>query len=120
MAQRYDIGFDAATGPVWSGTAIAITFAMTTPTNISGWNVLVSFKRTASDNAFIKQYSTALANVTVVDAVNGVWSISMSRTDTLLFTGTPGVYVYSFERTDGGSETVLSYGQFKVDRKVNS
>ena len=110
MAVRYDIG--SQTDPVWSGTAVSITWTLTPTQNTAGWTTLVTFKRTASDNSAIKTYSPGGSN-------NGVWTITMTRADTLLF-AQPGTYVYSLERVDTGQEAVLTYGNFQVDRKVNS
>lgn len=120
MAQKFDIGSgNVASAPVFSGTDITLQFSMTPVTNVTGWTVLLSFKKNVSDNTFIKQYATG-SGVTVTDVGNGVWSVNISRADTLLFTVVPGTYCYSFERTDSGFATVLVYGAFQVDRKVNS
>lgn len=120
MAQRFDIGSgNPASSPVFIGTDITLQFSMTTATNVSGWTVVLTFKKNASDNTPIKQYSTATGGLSITDGANGVWSAPMSRADTLLF-APPGTYVYDLERTDNGSATVLSYGFFQTDRKVNS
>lgn len=116
MAEQTNIG--SPTQPVFSGTAIVLQFSMTPVTNVTGWSVLLSFKHTVNDTIFIKQYTVG-TGIVVTDVVNGVWSVPMSRADTLLFAA-PGTYVYSFERTDNGAETVLAYGKFQVDKKVNS
>lgn len=119
MAQHFDIGaLNTLTGPVFSGTNITLQFTMTPATSVAGWGVALTFRQTVSSNAIIKQYTTGGGGITITDSTNGVWSVQMSRADTLLF-GTSGTYAYDFKRTDVGSEAVLTYGAFQVSQTVN-
>ncbi len=118
MAINFDIGSinPASGGPVWAGTAITLVFSLTnspqTMPDTSTWTVMLTFKKSRYDNSVIKQYM-------VPSSSTGTWTQPMTRADTLLFS-VPGTYEYDFERVDVGSEAVLTWGKFQIDRKVNS
>lgn len=114
MAEKVDIGdLNSPGGPIFGGTNVTFQFTLTSPRNVSGWTVRLYIKQQATD-------TTALLTKTptAIDVVNGIWTQTLTKADTLFLTNSPGTYVYSFERIDNGAEDVLTYGKLQITRKV--
>lgn len=90
------------------GEDLTLSVTMTPTTDITGW----TFEFTARDpvgNAtkFLEKLDAAF---TIDNAAGGVFSVSISDTDTDTVSPTTGQIDYSIKRMDAGSETVLTYG----------
>lgn len=103
MAQTNHITF-------YRGEDIILQFTMDPVQDITGWTLLFTLKADAQD-------PTALVSKagSIVSAPNGVFSVSLSSSDTNL---TPAQYVYDVWRTDAGSKAVLSKGTFTIEQGV--
>jgi hypothetical protein len=101
---------------IYKGEAVIQPFThvlegTTTPVNITGWTITFTLKRKSTDTA-------ALLTVTgaVVSGSAGTYTISLTHAQTAaLYAGT---YTYDIQRTDAGSEAVISIGTFTVSQEV--
>lgn len=110
MATRTDFQFER-------GQAITIVQSLASPQSILGWTFSFTVRSSpTSSTALITK--TSSDGISVIDAINGAWSISLSASDTSSSTTMPaGTYYWHTERTDSGSETVLSYGKMLITEK---
>ncbi len=92
----------------YKGEAVTITAAPLVQTNITGWTLLATFKEKPGDNA-------ALLTVpgVITDAPNGIFTVSLTSTQTKTTLGT-GLLYWDIFRTNAGSETALSVGRFEI------
>lgn len=82
----------------------------TTPVDITTWTIVCTVRRKSAGNVLL----TPL--VTITSSFQGLYNISLTHAQTLSLNA--GVYVYDIQRTDGGSEAVLSIGSFTVQQEV--
>lgn len=105
MAQVVDIS-------LYSGSAYTLRFVMTPATNVTGWTTVWTLKQHPSDSSALMQKTPSTS-----DALNGVWSVNLQRSDTLILV--PGTYYYDLKRIDASNETELTTGQLVSLRSVN-
>lgn len=96
---------------VYKGEDVGITDSMSPVTNITGWSLQFTLRRYYGDAAAVLT-KTIGAGITVTDATNGVFKVSIASADTANLT--PGVYVYDVERADAGNRTVLTIGYLNI------
>jgi hypothetical protein len=83
----------------------------TTPVNITGWTITFTLKRKATDTSAL-----LTATAQIVSGSAGTYTISLTHAQTAaLYAGT---YAYDIQRTDTGSEAVISIGIFSVSQEV--
>jgi hypothetical protein len=99
-----------------AGEAVVLTVTMDTPPagGISGWALAFYLKQKYPDLAALVT-KTGGSGITVTDAVNGVFTVTLATADT---DQTPGNYVYDVWRTDSGQETALAHGRFSIGPAV--
>jgi hypothetical protein len=99
-----------------AGEAVVLTVTMDTPPagGISGWALAFYLKKAYTD-AVALVTKTSGSGITVTDAVNGVFTVTLATADT---DQTPGNYVYDVWRTDSGQETALAHGRFSIGPAV--
>lgn len=103
MAQLNDV-------TIYKGEATLLQFTMTPVQNIAGWTIVLTVKLHQTDTT-----SVLSIPATVTDPTNGVFTVSLSHSNTNIRATT---YYYDVQRTDSGSEAVLSIGAFTVTQEV--
>ena len=83
----------------------------TTPVDITTWTLFCSIRRRAGDT---RPILTPI--VTITSAFQGLYNILVTHGQ--LLTLQAGVYAYDIQRTDSGSEAVVSIGSFVVRQEV--
>lgn len=89
--------------------AVQLNFTMTPTTDITGWTISFCLKATPTDAAILTVAGS------VVSAAAGTFKVNLSKAN---LTQPAGVYVYDVQRTDSGSEAVLSIGAFNLKSSV--
>jgi hypothetical protein len=107
MAQLNNIG---GTNSPFKGEALTLSFTMTPVTNITGWTITFTLKRAQTDPVAVKTQAAV-----IVSGPAGTFTVSLLKADTNI---KPGTYYYDVQRTDGGSEAVLSIGTFTITQEV--
>lgn len=97
---------------VYKGSAPTLRFTMNPVEDITGWNIQLTVKKKATDPD-ADQILNIPASIT--DAAAGQFDVVLTHDDLDL---PARVYVYDVQRVDGGSEDVLSIGQFTVLQEV--
>lgn len=119
MASNINIGGD---GSLFIGEdktfRLEVLDSSEAPVDISGWTIklLVRLLETTAEPLLEKTASisgsfNADRNVNTQRAVVEVADTELSEDDF-----DPRIYRYSFKRTDDGSETILAYGNFRLQR----
>lgn len=103
MAELNDIAF-------FRGEAVALTFTMTPTTDITGWGIEFTLRNNANDASALLQVAGVL-----LTPGSGIFEILLTHAQTV---GLLGNYAYDIQRTDGGSEAVLSIGTLTVSQEV--
>lgn len=86
------------------------------PVNITGWTITVVISLTPTSAAlFTKTPATISGSYNAVRASN-TQRASVGLTDTELATLTKGKYTWSAKRDENGSESILAWGSFVVQR----
>lgn len=106
MAQLNDIT------TAYKGEAIRLAFTLTPLTDITGWTIVFTLKKLSTDPASI----LSVAASGMVNAA-GTFNILLSKANSLL---PAGDYAYDVQRTDVGSEAVLSIGKFTINQEVKN
>jgi hypothetical protein len=96
------------------GEAVTITVTMDTPPvgGVSGWTLGFWIKKAQGQlppSPVVTK--TSGSGIATTDATNGVFTITLSTTDTKQ---TPGTFQFDFWRTDSGQETALAQGKFSI------
>ena len=104
MAQKNNIS-------IYKGEATQLAFTMTPTTDITGWTLTFSLKPNASDPTASLTIAGAITN-----AAAGTFTITISHAQTGGLAS--GTYAYDVQRTNSGSETVLSIGVITVNQEV--
>lgn len=83
----------------------------TTPVDITGWTIVFTLKRRGWD-------TTALLTIPaqIVSGPAGTYTVSLSHAQTNGLS--PDTYAYDIQRTDPGSEVVMSIGTFTITQEV--
>jgi hypothetical protein len=106
MAIKTDIAW-------YLGEDVTLTVTMSPAVNITGWSLAFTVKRAYGDAAALLSKTTA-AGITITDAANGVFRVTLASADTNNATVGAGAYVYDVQRTDSGFRTVLCLGTLTV------
>jgi hypothetical protein len=96
------------------GEAVEITLTMdeAPASGVSGWTLGFWLKKDqGSDPPAVIVTKTSGSGITLVDAVNGVWTIDLSSTNTKQAVGS---YYFDVWRTDAGDETALAQGRLLI------
>jgi hypothetical protein len=101
----------------YKGEDVVITVTLSPATNITGWGLQFTVKRGYEDGTALLTKTTA-GGITITDAANGVFKITLASDDTNNATVGAGAYVFDVQRTDGGSRAVLTIGTFTVFPEV--
>lgn len=96
---------------LYKGEDVVVTDSMTPVTNITGWSLQFTLRKNYGDATALVT-KTVGAGITVTDATNGVFKITLASADTANLA--LGNYVYDVERTDVGNRTVLSIGNLNI------
>ena len=89
---------------VYRGESRALLFAMTPPSSIAGWTILLTVKR--GGTVYISEPAI------IMDAGAGTFRFDLTAVDTA---GLPvGNYQYDVWRMDAGQERVMAVGLFAV------
>lgn len=104
MAQLNNVG-------CYLGEAIALTFTIKPLTDITGWTIKLTIKNNATDVGQLLQVAAVLTT-----PASGIFTCSLTHAQTL--TLGVGTYAYDVQRTDSGSEAVLSIGSLTVSQEV--
>jgi hypothetical protein len=104
MATLNDITF-------YKGEAVALVFTMTPVTNIAGWNISLTLRNNPTDAVPLL---TKAATLTTPAA--GVFTVALTHAETVALSAAN--YAYDVQRTDTGSEAVLSIGTLVVAQEV--
>jgi hypothetical protein len=96
---------------IFKGEDLVITDTIT-GVNITGWTLAAAVATSVTAPVI---FTVAGA---ITDAANGVFTITLTDTETDLLD--PGRYVYDIKRTNAGSETVLTYGKLTVRGQVTA
>ena len=94
---------------VYRCETVQLNFTMTPTTDITGWTTSFCLKATPGDAALLTVPGA------IVSAGAGTFKVNLSKTNLTL---PAGVYVYDVQRTDSGSEAVLSIGNFNLRPSV--
>lgn len=103
MAQLNDIS-------VYKGEAVLLTFTMTPATDISGWSISFTLKTNQTDSTALISQAAVLTT-----PASGVFTVTLTHAQT---NRTAATYYYDVQRTDSGSEAVLSIGTFTISQEV--
>lgn len=104
MAQLNDLTWYKATAGVQP-------FTMDPVVDISTWSIVFTMRRNQEDAAVVLQ-----KNCSIADGPNGVFNLTLAKADT--DTLAAGTYFYDVQRTNVGSEDVLSIGTFTILQEV--
>jgi hypothetical protein len=87
------------------------------PENMAGWAVqfIVRIKDDSTGNPILTKTATVSGSYSATRASNTQRAV-VTLTDTDMDALVPRIYRHSWKRTDDGSETVLAYGNFSVQR----
>lgn len=95
---------------IYKGEAIAATFTIAPVADITAWTILFTLKRNQTDP--VPLLSKACS---VVSGPLGTFSLALTKAET---TQDAAAYAYDIQRTDVGSEAVLSIGSFTIQQEV--
>jgi len=84
---------------IFRGEVVLLNFTMSPTVDITGWTI----------QFFCGELTV---NATIVSGGGGIFSVSLSRTNTAAWT--PGTKRYDIWRTDSNSDVVLAYGAIEV------
>lgn len=113
MAIWADIGAQIDIKGIYVGTDVTIIDTIyqsgtTTPQDITGWQLQFVVHTYSSTVALITK--TTGSGITITDGPAGKLSVAIDAADTASLA--PSTYIYHVERTDTGSDEVLSIGTF--------
>jgi hypothetical protein len=109
MASAANISF-------YKGEDVLITVTMTPATPITGWTLQFTVRKQYGDlTALVTK--TIGAGITITDATNGVFKITLASADTSGFD--LRAYVYDIQRIDAGNRTVLTIGNLTLLPEVS-
>lgn len=96
---------------VYKGEAPTLSFTMSPVVDITGWTLTMTVKRVGTD-------TSALVSVagTIVSGTNGTFTVALTSTQTKTTLGI-GLFAYDVQRTNSGSETVLSVGRLVIKQE---
>jgi hypothetical protein len=91
----------------YKGEDVTLTVTMSPATTITGWTLQFTLRKQFGDATALVT-KTIGSGITVTDATNGVFTVSLASADT---SGLDlRAYVYDIQRTDSGNRTVLTIG----------
>jgi hypothetical protein len=95
----------------YKGEDVTLTVTMSPATNITGWTLAFTVKQKYGDAIAVVSKSTS-SGITITDAVNGVFTVTIASADTNLLDQQG--YVYDIQRTNAGNRTVLAIGNLTL------
>lgn len=101
----------AANLSFYKGEDVVLTVTMTPATSIAGWTLQFTLRKQFGDAAALVTKTTG-AGITITDAANGVFKVTVASADTAGLD--LRAYVYDIQRTDTGSRTVLTIGNLTL------
>jgi len=104
MAANANISF-------YRGEDVTLTVTMSPATNITGWTLQFTVRKAYGDAAALITKTTG-AGITITDATNGVFTVSIASADTLDLE--QRAYVFDIQRTNSGNRTVLTIGNLTL------
>lgn len=114
MAVQNHLGTPDA--PIFKGEDVVLPFqntadGSTTPVPVDGWTIAFTLKRKQTD-------TEALLSIPATPGAvgTGQYSIALSHAQTVGLAA--GAYYYDIQRTDNGSDAVLSYGSLTITQEV--
>ena len=94
---------------VYRCEAPQLNFTMTPTTDITGWTISFCLKASPGDLPLLTVAGA------IVGAAAGTFKVNLTKAN---LTIPAGVYVYDVQRTDSGSEAVLSIGKFNLQPSI--
>src|SRR5262249_27360661 len=95
----------------YKGEDVTLTVTMTPATNITGWSLQFTLRKQYGDSTALITKTTG-AGITITDATNGVFKVTLPSADTQALD--LRAYVFDIQRTDAGNRTVLTIGNTTV------
>lgn len=96
---------------LWKGEAPTLSFQLSPSVDATLWTGTLTVKRKATDAAALLSVA-----VTITDGPNGRFTAALTSTQTKTTLGV-GVFAYDIQRTNSGSETVLSVGRLVIKQE---
>lgn len=96
---------------LWKGEAPTLTFTLSPVVDATLWTVTFTVKRRATDAA-------ALVSIggTITSGPSGIFTIALTSVQTKTTLGV-GLFAYDVQRTNAGSENVLSVGRLVIKQE---
>lgn len=94
------------------GQDFSLRVVMSPATDITGWTLQFTLKNTATDASALFTKTTTAGTITISDATNGIFAVTILSANTSGLTSGP--YVYDVQRTDSGSRTPIVYGMLNL------
>lgn len=119
MASNVDVG---GSGALFIGEdkqfRLEVLDSADVPVDITGWVIVLLVRlREASAEALLTKTATVSGTYSATRTANTQRAIvDVADTELSEDTFDPRTYRYSFKRTDDGSETILAYGNFVMQR----
>lgn len=95
----------------YKGEDVTLTVTMSPVTNITGWTLQFTLRKQYGDTTALITKTTG-AGITITDAANGVFQVTLASADTVNQELRP--YVYDIQRTNAGNRTVLTIGNLTL------
>jgi hypothetical protein len=98
------------------GEDVTLTVTLTPPTNITGWSLTFTIRDKLGGAVKITKDNGGTGGLTLTDAINGVFKVTIARADTL--TLAVQSYVYDIRRTDSGNNAIVAFGSIQLRQEV--
>jgi hypothetical protein len=98
------------------GEDVALTVTLTPPTSISGWSLTFTVRDRPGGTVKLTKDNGGTGGLTITDAGNGVFKVTIARADTQ--TLTVQAYVYDIRRTDSGNNAIIAFGSINLKQEV--
>ncbi|OAI46891.1 hypothetical protein AYO44_10570 [Planctomycetaceae bacterium SCGC AG-212-F19] len=95
----------------YKGEDVVLTITMAPATAITGWSLQFTLRKQFGDATPLVTKTTG-AGITITDAANGVFKVTLASADTANLD--LRAYVYDIQRTDTGNRTVLTTGNLTL------
>jgi hypothetical protein len=104
VATNANIGF-------YKGEDVVLTVTMSPATNITGLSLTFTMRKQFNDVSILTK-ATGGSGITITDAVNGVFTITIASADTAGLDNR--AYAFDIQRTNAGNRTVLTIGNLTL------
>ena len=95
----------------YKGEDVVLTVTMTPATAITGWTLQFTLRKQYGDATALVTKTTG-AGITITDATNGIFKVTLASADTAGLD--LRAYVYDIQRIDSGNRTVLTIGNLTL------